>query len=527
MKLTVKNFKNLFKNTLFKVKNKTNNNLRFIYFNKYLNIKNFNNLIQNRILWLQSKKKNKSQISNFNKYLISLIALIFFYLFYLSIPVLYNKIWVQNTIQQKLQKEFKVNFSLSSDISYFILPAPHFLIKDSKIFLDKNLETTAISEIKNLKVFLSQKNFFNKEKINIKEILIDNANFLPLRENFKFLGDYKDNKFSNKKIKIKNSKVFFKNNLNEIITIIKLYNGNLFFDNQKKLNLSYFQGEVFNIPFILNFNKDNTSSQKKEINIDVESLKLNIYNESSKKGKNSFSGMNIISLLNSKVSTEYNLTNDFVNFKSNNSRIQASKINYTGELSTNPFDLKLNIDLGNYDLSKIFNSNSILFEFFKNKILFNDNISLSTTITSNSVSNDAIFQSKKINLNILNGQINFNKSNLTNKDIGSLSIENSSLYFDNKELYLNADIIFDIQNYKKLFSFLQTSKKSRKPIKNVFMNIDYSFLNDQINFNSLKIDNNEIDDEIITIIEGLNDYKMNNLIKSKRILNKFISAYDG
>ena len=59
------------------------------------------------------------------------------------------------------------------------------------------------------------------------------------------------------------------------------------------------------------------------------------------------------------------------------------------------------------------------------------------------------------------------------------------------------------------------------------MNIDYSFLNDQINFNSLKIDNNEIDDEIITIIEGLNDYKMNNLIKSKRILNKFISAYDG
>ena len=64
-------------------------------------------------------------------------------------------------------------------------------------------------------------------------------------------------------------------------------------------------------------------------------------------------------------------------------------------------------------------------------------------------------------------------------------------------------------------------------MKNVFMNIDYSFLNDQIKFNSLKIDNNKIDDELITIIEGLNDYKMNNLIKSKRILNKFISAYDG
>ena len=527
MKLTVKNFKNLFKNTLFKVKNKTINNLKFTYFKRYFNIKNFNNLIQEKILWLQSKNNNKFKISNFNKFLISFISLLFLYLFYLSIPVLYNKTWVQNTIQQKLQKEFKTNFSLSSDISYFILPAPHFLIKDSKIFIDKNLETTAISEIKNLKVFLSQKNFFNKKKMNINQILIDNANFLPLRESFKFLGNYINNKFSNKNIKVKNSKIFFKNNLKEIIAIIKLDNGNLFFDNQKKLNLLYLKGEVFNIPFILNFNKDNISLQRKVINIDMESLKLNIYNESSKRDKNSFSGMNIISLLNSKISTEYNLTNDFVNFKSNNSRIQSSKINYTGELSTNPFDLKLNIDLGNYDLRKILNSNSLLLEFFKNKILFNENISLSTTITSNSASNDAFFQSKKINLNILNGQINFNKSNLSNKDIGSLLIENSSLYFDKKELYLNTDIIFDIKNSKKLFSFLQTSKKSRKPMKNVFMNIDYSFLNDQIKFNSLKIDNNKIDDELITIIEGLNDYKMNNLIKSKRILNKFISAYDG
>ena len=59
------------------------------------------------------------------------------------------------------------------------------------------------------------------------------------------------------------------------------------------------------------------------------------------------------------------------------------------------------------------------------------------------------------------------------------------------------------------------------------MNIDYSFLDDQIKFNSLKIDNNELGDEFFNIIEDFNDFGMNNLIKSKRIFNKFISAYDG
>ena len=57
--------------------------------------------------------------------IILFVTLLFLYLFYLSIPTLYNKDALQKDITNKLLKEFKINFSLSSNIKYLILPSPH------------------------------------------------------------------------------------------------------------------------------------------------------------------------------------------------------------------------------------------------------------------------------------------------------------------------------------------------------------------------------------------------------------------
>ena len=129
-------------------------------------VQNFNNLIKKTIFKVRNKTNSNFQISNFNKYLTTFISLLFFYLFYLSIPALYDKIWVQNNIEKQLLKEFKIDFSISSDISYRILPAPHFLIKDSKIFKKDGNKKASLVDIKNLKVFIGQGNFFNKKKNN-------------------------------------------------------------------------------------------------------------------------------------------------------------------------------------------------------------------------------------------------------------------------------------------------------------------------------------------------------------------------
>ena len=543
MKQIIKNLNNLIKKTIFNLRNKTNNKFKIIFFNKDLIVKNFNNFIQNLIIKVQNKTKNnnlikkitlKSQnkvnsnfeISVFNKFIIAFISLLFIYLFYLLIPLLYDKTSIQSNIEKKLLKEFKINFSLSSDISYYILPTPHYLIKDSKILNNDNEKIDSIAEIKNLKVFISQKNLFNKDKLSLKNVVIDNANFSLLKNNLKLLNSSSNNKFSNKEIKIKNSNIFFKDDSGEIVTIIKVLKAFFFFDNEQLLNLSRLKGEVFNIPFIFDFKKEIYSTENKRINIKAKKLKFNFFNESNKENNNLIVGKNIITFFNSKIKTKYTRDDNLITFKSINSGLNNSGVNFGGKLSVTPFDLILNIDLGNYKISKLFNMNTLLSEVVKSKILLNDNISVNSTITATSNSKDQIFQNAKINLNIINGKINFDNSQLINKKIGQVKIENSNLYFINNKIILDSNIIIDIKNHKNFFSFLQTNKKTRRPIKKILVNSSYDFSTNKIEFNNIEIDNKKLNYRLLAIIEDLNN-NSNNINRIRLILNRLFNAYEG
>ena len=503
MKQIVKKFNNLIKKTILKLQNKTT------------------------LFKLQHKKNNKFIISSFNKYLITFFGLLFFYLFYLLIPLLYGKGWIQSNIESKFINEFKIELSSSADISYRILPAPHFLIKNSKILLNGSKNQKSIADIKNLKVFISQKNFFEKEKMNLTKVFINDANFSLLKNDIEALNEFINNKFSNKKIKINNSNIFIKDNLGEIITIIKIRKAVLFYDNEKLLNSFNLKGEAFAVPFIFDFENKIDSVNEKRINFQAKSLKLNIFNRSTNENNNSNTGENIISFLNSKIKTNYKIKNKLIIFKSDTSNKNISKIDYTGKLSINPFDLDLNINLGKYKVSQLFKPNSILEEFIKSEILFNENISLKTSVIASSNAINEVFQNAKINFNIVNGKLNFDKTIFSNNSIGFLKLKNSNLFLENNELILNTDILIDIKNSDRLFSFLNTSKNSRKNIKNVLINLDYDFSSNQIKFNKVKIDNNEVSDQFLRIIEDFNDNTSNNLNKSRRLINELFNAYDG
>ena len=82
----------------------------------------------------KSKKPKKfkfKNISNFSLSIILFISLLFLYLFYLSIPSLYDKGSLQKDLSSKLINEFNINFSISSEINYSILRSPHILIKNA------------------------------------------------------------------------------------------------------------------------------------------------------------------------------------------------------------------------------------------------------------------------------------------------------------------------------------------------------------------------------------------------------------
>ena len=133
------------------------------------------------------KKINLNTRFNLKIAIFALTSLFFLYLLYLSIPSLYDSGRVQKDLYNNLVNEFGLNLSLSSDLTYRILPKPHFHIKDSKIFSDRNEVLDEIGEIKDVKVFISQKNFFDKKRVHIKEIVLSSANFFFKRENINFI----------------------------------------------------------------------------------------------------------------------------------------------------------------------------------------------------------------------------------------------------------------------------------------------------------------------------------------------------
>jgi len=481
-------------------------------------VKNFNNLIKKTIFKLENKTNNKFQVSTFNKYVIAIISILFIYIFYLLIPLLYDKNWLQNKIIAKLKDEFNISLINTSDISYRILPKPHFSIKNSKISLAK---------FGKINIYINQNNFFNKNNFNIDEVIIHEANFFLLKEDFKKLSVNTKNKFSNKKIKITNSNIFLKNNLSEITSIIKISNVALFFDEKKLLNLIDLKGQVFNIPFSLNYQHRLNSKKNRRIEIEVNDLRLKIIDENFKIDENLISGENNVSIINSAINTKYNILDQIITFESSNSRLHNSKLNYNGSLTIKPFDLDLKIDLDNYKISNLFFSNSIINEFIKSGLLFNENISINTLININSKIKDEIFYDANIKLNILNGKINFDNSIFISDNIGFLEISNSDLFLKNNKLTLAANLSIDIKDTDKLFSFLNTSKKSRKDIKNIKLNIIYDFVSNQIEFNNITIDDNEVSDQFQNIVEGLTNNNSNNLNKSRRLLNKLINLYEG
>ena len=487
-------------------------------------IKNFNNLIKKTIFKVKNKTNNNFKISSFNKYLIILIGLLFFYLFYLLIPLLYEKNWVQTNIESKLRSEFNLNISASADISYRILPAPHFLIKNSIILIESNEKQKPIADIKSLKVFLSQVNFFDKEKVNFKKVVISNANFSLLRSDLKSLKASSNNKFSSKKIEVNTSNIFFKNEVDEIISIVKINKSIIFFDDERKLNLFNLKGETFAVPFIFEFMSENNSTKNKKINFEAKSLKLSIFNKSEIKNDNLVNGKNIISFLNSSIITKYDIKDELIIFASENSMLKNSKFNYGGELSINPFDLKLDVDLGDYKMFKI---NSLLTEFVKSGLLFNENISVDLSIASKSNAKSKVFQNTKINLNIINGKINFDNTEFVNDKIGLLKVNNSNLFLENNDLILSANILVDIKNLDSFFSFLNTNKLSRKNIKNIFINLDYNFSTNEIEFNDVRVDKNKISDQLMLLIDDFADSDFKNLTKSRVLINKLLNVYDG
>ena len=116
------------------------NNFFVFHFNKI-------NKINESIKIINHKFKN---ISSFNRYLIFLITILFLYLFFLSIPSLYEKGTLQTKLNKMINEEYNINISLSSNIKYNILPKPHFIIENAKFYTNDLVSPRELAQIKKI-----------------------------------------------------------------------------------------------------------------------------------------------------------------------------------------------------------------------------------------------------------------------------------------------------------------------------------------------------------------------------------------
>ena len=493
------------------------NNIITNFFNKVFQSKNY-------------KYKKLSKISNFNKSLIFLISLLFLYLFYLSIPSLYNKGRLEKDLTNKLKNEFKINFSISSEISYSILPAPHIQIKNVKIFNEESDDLNELVQIKDLKIFISQKNLFNQDQLEIKKVLINHANFSIKKNDFNFINNFINQKFSSKKIIIKNSNFFYKGQDDEIISISKIFNLDLFLNNKKSLNQISAKGKIYQIPFKLKWSRDFTKNNSKKTVIDMNKLNLKILNDSVTKDSKYIADNKLI-IGGSTLIFNYEIKDSLIILKSSNSKLLNHNIKYDGSIQLNPFDLILNIDFKKFDYNKYITANNFFQEILKTNLLFNKNLNAKISFSVDNTLDNKLFDNLVILLNFNNGNISFDQSYLFSNKIGKLNLDYGKIYKEKEDgqLLFKGKFNFNIVNDNEFYKSFQIPKNNRLKIKNIYFDLEYNLFDKNFKITSLKLNDSKADvsNEILGLLDDYNKKnEINNWIDLKNFTNKIFIIYN-
>ena len=240
---------------------------------------------------------------------------------------------------------------------------------------------------------------------------------------------------------------------------------------------------------------------------------------------------NNLLISNIRLISKYRLKDSLISFKSFNSQLRNNKIEYKGEVNLRPFNFVLDVNLQKIDLKKLLNTNSIFFELLKSGILFHENLSLAISLNSSHILNNKIFSASKFNFKAINGEVNFDNSYLLSNKIGSLTLTKSNVILnDDNSLFINGDFNLDIKSSDYFFSFFQTKKKFRKPIKNITFKLDLNVLENKIMINNFKIDNVKPNESVVDILNNFNlgkNQQIKNLILFKNLVNNLFSVYDG
>ena len=447
----------------------------------------------------------------------------------MSFPgILHNKS-DQNYFSETLKEQYNLEFSLTPEISYSILPRPHFLISDVIIFNNQDNFQKEIAQVKKLKIYLKQKNFLKKQKLKIKSIEFFDTNFFIGKSDINFLKKFLNNGFYNRSLVIKRANLFFQDKDKNTISFSNLKKINMYYQDKISQDILVSNGEIFNIPFNVTWKQDKNKLEK-DTNIKFKKIKLNILNSTkfiNDKNENKLQ----IYFNRSRYLVNYNLKNKEISFNSNNSFIGNDKITFSGKVFLDPFNFDINSSLDSIKLKQLFLNNMFLKEILSKEFFLNENFNGMISLDVNKLEKNPLFENLNIRANFVGQTIDFSNSIFFNKKIANLILKKGTLYEEKNDLIFRGDLEFVINDLNKLFNKFVVPKKNRNNLKKINFEIMTNLTTSE--FKILKIINEnfkekefqEIDDLIYEFNSG--GIKITNWIEFKIFTNKIISSYSG
>ena len=135
-------------------------------------------------------------------------------------------------------------------------------------------------------------------------------------------------------------------------------------------------------------------------------------------------------------------------------------------------------------------------------------------------------------MNYRYGEINFNNSYLVSDKVGILNLYSSSLNVINKEMTFTGRFKFEIRDQEGFYKVFQISKSTRKPVTNIFFDINFNLFNNEITiknfqFNELKYESSDAIKSILNEYNNNEKNKTKNWIDIKNFTNKLFKIYKG
>ena len=520
---------------IFKLKlNFLTNSIKKNRINKYFNI--FLEKIKNISRITNLKKKVFFRINEFYEkkfkviYLLFFLSLLFFYyLIYLSFPgILHNKS-DQNYFTIILKEQYGLEFALTPEINYSILPKPHFQIKDVIVFNKRNEFQKEIAQVKKLKIFLSQNNFFKRKKLEINSIEFFDTNFFINKNDITFVKNFLDKGFNKKPIIIKRANFFYQDLEKKTILFSKIKKINMNFNNKIDQSILISEGDIFNVPFNLTWKYDENKLEK-ITNLKFKKINLNITNSIKLKNNRKISKIQINSN-RSRYIINYEIKDSYINILSKNSFIGNDKLIFSGKLFLDPFNFKIKSSLDSINFTNILSNDIFFGEIFSKDFFLNENFNGEIIIDIAKLKKNPLFDKVKLNANFIGQTLDLSKSELLNEKIANLILKKGTLYEDRNDLIFRGNLDFIINNIDKFNNKFVISKKNRIDLEKISFEILVNLNN--YDFKIIKIINEKyknkefqaIDDLIYEFNSG--SLKISNWIEFKNFTNKIISSYSG